>query len=250
MLLVHQDTITPRRPRQDPTQELNLQKPKQVLDSVTTLSPHLSRSALPDPFLNAMEFLPTTIYSATLQNALFLGFDLARLAKCSAEYRSPFYCSNRHSVSVYSPRRITEPPAPQHAEISTIPIHLRPTSAQVLIPHDACLDVIPIPYLRDRAIMLSAQMPQIYNLYELKVDIYTRGGLTVWRKALPSSDPLEFGSRSFPPWDMGSWEASPWFISKWSMALDGENGDFAQQSLAWRALRDSQNLATPTSTSC
>lgn len=216
---------------------------------MANLSASFQPPTLPDPFINAMEFLPTTIYSATLQNALFLGFDLARLAKCSAEYQSPFYRRSLFAQGGCSSSVTTEISRQQHAEISTIPLHLQPTSAQISIPHDACLDVIPIPYLRDRAIMLSAAMPHLYNLYELKVDIYTRGGLTVWRRAPASSDSSRPGSRAFPPWDMGAWEASPWFIAKWSMALDGENGDFAQQSLAWRALRDSQSIATSTASS-
>ncbi|KAM6476782.1 hypothetical protein HDV62DRAFT_374511 [Trichoderma sp. SZMC 28011] len=42
---------------------------------------------------------------------------------------------------------------------SAMPANLRPTLSQLLIPHHASLDLIPLPLLRERAIMLSAAMP-------------------------------------------------------------------------------------------
>jgi hypothetical protein len=84
--------------------------------------------------------------------------------------------------------------------------------AQILIPHHASLDLIPLPLLRERAIMMTFAMPDIFDLRDLKLDIYTRHALICRRD-------LENGVCH--PWDSRSWEAKPWFMKKWSMAVEG-----------------------------
>jgi hypothetical protein len=200
----------------------------------------LAQICLADPHCNAIQLHPTTIFSAVLHNALSLGFDLEALGACGPEHISPFY---RPTTPADDPSTIL---ASIMSSLSTSPPdHLRPTLTQVLIPHHASLDLIPLPQLRERVITLSAAMPEVFNLWEMKLDIYTRGGLTVWRrKGSGSSSERGPGCQ---PWDKNSWEAAPWFLRKWSMAVDGENGELGRQSQWWRALRgEGDALAPPT----
>lgn len=195
-----------------------------------------SSDFLPDPYANAIRLLPTTVFSAILHNALALGIDPSVLAGCNADARrpsSPFFRPNgpgTDPAALLAGVRNSLPPG--------APSHLIPTLAQVLVPHHASLDLIPVPLLRERAILLSAAMPSAYDLHELKLDIYVRRGLTVWAhdwRRGPGTGGAGMGGCQ--PWDMRSWEAAPWFLRKWSVAVDGEGGELSKQSAWFRALR-------------
>lgn len=75
--------------------------------------------------------------------------------------------------------------------------------AQILIPHHASLDLIPRPLLRERAIMMTFAMSDIFDLWNLMLDIYARYAL-VRRLYLDNGD--------CHPWESKSWEAKPWFM--------------------------------------
>ena len=109
--------------------------------------------------------------------------------------------------------------------------------------------------------MLAAAMPHLFNLYELKLDIYVRGGLMPWREnnhndiTSPENDmfnidpdplyqditfevPQREARRNIcEPWEESSWEAAPWFLQKWSLVVGGEKGDLGKQSEWWRIVR-------------
>lgn len=186
-----------------------------------------------DPYANALRLRSTSIFSGFLYNALALDFDLAELASCRDSYISPFYnpwiCSSDDPTTILSSALVNlqiDPPA-----------DLRPTLTQIVVPHHASLDLIPLPRLRDRAIMLSAALPQMFSLKELKLDIYERKGLT-----LPGQNRLTYyGSH---PGNGKDWEAAPWFLRKWSMAVDGEDGELGKQSRWWRSVRE-QSASVP-----
>lgn len=175
--------------------------------------------AMPDPRVNTQEFLETTVCSAILHNGLSLGFDLETIADCSIECMSPFY---RPTTPQDDPVALLAS-AISHLAVEP-PVYLRPTLAQVLIPHHASLDLIPLPNLRDRAIMLSAAMPTVFNIWELKVDIYERGGLGV-------SKGNGRGWRGNQPWQRESWVAAPWFLRKWSMFLEDDKEQLSAHSI-------------------
>lgn len=80
--------------------------------------------------------------------------------------------------------------------------------------------------------MLSAAMPHAFNNWELKLDIYERGGLKIWRLK------GESGRDTYPPWDMKSWEAAPWFLKKWCMLMGREYDKINEQSIGWQVVRD------------
>jgi hypothetical protein len=172
---------------------------------------------LADPITNSIQFAPVTFFSAMVNNALSLGFDVAKLL--TAECVSPFH------------RLVTPQDDPKvllaSASNPTIPAHLQPTLPQILYSHPPYLDLLPYPLLRARLIVLTALMPHTFDHFDFKRDIYVNGGLVCWKT-----------NGSAQPWDMRSWEAAPWFLSKWKMLVDGESGEIWKQSSWWWGLRD------------
>ncbi|KAF5977611.1 hypothetical protein FCOIX_6419 [Fusarium coicis] len=186
----------------------------------------------PDLYMNMLQFSPAAIFTSCLTNALSLGLDPSVIANCSVEHISPFYQPNLSSTLNHAALVQAGSSILSTFNNTCIPIHLRPTMAQILIPHHTSLDLIPIPFLRERAIMLSAAMPHAFNNWELKLDIYERGGLKIWRLK------GESGRDSYPPWDMKSWEAAPWFLKKWCVLMGREYDKMNEQSIGWQVVRD------------
>ncbi|KAG5764650.1 hypothetical protein H9Q72_007255 [Fusarium xylarioides] len=198
--------------------------------SVKKLEPNF-----PDLYMNMLQFSPAAIFTSCLTNALSLGLDPSVIANCSVEHISPFYQPNlsptlNHAALIQSGSDILST-----FDNTSIPVHLRPTMAQILTPHHTSLDLIPIPFLRERAIMLSAAMPHAFNNWELKLDIYERGGLTIWRLKHEKGESVR---DSYPPWDIKSWEAAPWFLKKWCMLMGREYDKMNEQSIGWQVVRD------------
>ncbi|KAH7131046.1 hypothetical protein EDB81DRAFT_696223 [Dactylonectria macrodidyma] len=216
--------------------ELQVLLPEPIVDITRQEANEQDESELimPDVYQNMLQFLPTTIFSAILHNALAMGFDLQKLSDCGPNFVSPFYQPNISSDS--DPAALVQSSIASLTSTS-IPPHLRPTIAQVLIPHHASLDLIPLPFLRQGAIMLSAAMPHAFNIHELKVDIYERGGLTIWQKDRATRYRRD-ERNSYQPWEMRSWEAAPWFLTKWCMAIGGEQSEFYRQSIGWQVIRE------------
>ncbi|KAI8623312.1 hypothetical protein F5Y19DRAFT_468596 [Xylariaceae sp. FL1651] len=150
----------------------------------------------------------TAVFKACLSNAICIGIDLAQLMFCEQPCMSPFY---------QPMARANEDPAALVAASShdSMPVSLKPTLAQILIPHHASIDLIPIPRLRERAILMTAALPHLFSLWEMKLDIYTRDALMCRGRNTMSG----FISQ---PWDMRSWQAEPWFLEKWRMVVDAD----------------------------
>lgn len=198
-----------------------------------------------DVYMNAMQFLPTTIFTAIIHNAIALGIDPGDLINCNVDCTSPFYSPFATPEDDPGELLVSRTRAPSaisvRRDMEGMPEKLRPTTAQFLIPHHVSLDLIPLPALRHTAIMLSGALPHMFNTWELKLDIYVRGGLTVWRRSNPNAHGIPC-----QPWDGRFWEASPWFLRKWSMAIGGEESDLSKQSHSWRALRNGRTPIGPT----
>ncbi|KAF7713654.1 Uncharacterized protein PECH_001127 [Penicillium ucsense] len=175
----------------------------QVYNSDLSMQLVLPARHLADPLANTLQTTRDAFWSAILHNAQCLGFDLIKLAECGHTYTSPFY---KPITPDDQPRDLVAP-----CLSTSTPISLRPTMAQILIPHHASLDLIPIPLLRERAIMLTFALPEVYNLLELKQDVYVRDGLACLRYS---------DEGACQPWDPQSWRVKPWFRSKWRMAVD------------------------------
>lgn len=211
-----------------------LPSPSQGCSSVS-----FSSLFLADPYANARPLSQTAIFTALLHNALALGFDLAAIADCANPYAclSPFYSAT--ATAHDDPHLLVEDALERAATMTTIgrgeavipPASLRPTLAQILVPHHASLDLIPFPQFRDRVILLSAALPHQFNLKELKTDIYVSGALRVATMADDGArNSSTVGSRrSRQPWEPWSWEVSGWFLRKWSLAIDDGSREMAQE---------------------
>ncbi|KAI0478347.1 hypothetical protein F4859DRAFT_54551 [Xylaria cf. heliscus] len=156
----------------------------------------------------SLEENSTTVFRACLSNAIRIGIDLGELMYCERPCMSPFY----------------RPMAERNGDLAalvaasshdSIPPSLRPTVAQILIPHHASLDLIPLPRLRERAILMCAALPHTFSLWDMKLDIYTRNALVCQGRDTS-------GGHISQPWDMRSWQAAPWFVSKWNMVVDAD----------------------------
>ncbi|KFA81988.1 hypothetical protein S40288_04377 [Stachybotrys chartarum IBT 40288] len=182
--------------------------------------------ALADPLANAKRLLPTTIFSAVLHNALALRLGLDYISSCHGACISPFF---RAGTPGDSPSALL---ASVHATLGPhLPASLRPSLTQVLVPHHVSLDLIPLPAFRDQAIVLSAALPDAFNPWELKEDIYARGGLAC----------LEAGV----PWDKGCWVAEPWFLRKWSLLVDADKDGLCRSEAVTRALASAWTSSLP-----
>ncbi|KAL2827776.1 hypothetical protein BDW59DRAFT_171220 [Aspergillus cavernicola] len=153
----------------------------------------------------------TSLLTACMHNASTIGISIDEFFTYNClSLCSPFYRSTSPS---------TDPKSLLHSinmEKPSIPAHLQPTIPQIMIPHHPIFDLIPIPVLRTRAIILSATTPHLVNMFELKVDII-EGGLVCSGSR---------GGGSGQPWDLRSWEVLPWFRRKWRLLLEREGGDF------------------------
>ncbi|RGP59529.1 hypothetical protein FSPOR_11286 [Fusarium sporotrichioides] len=228
--------------RHDPSSNRRLlgqEKHQQLIPFTDTSSSDESdsqtSSEFPDVYLNMLQFFPTAFFGSCLANAASLGFDLDLVADCTAYNLSPFHQPDLSSIADYSTLVRRGSDFLSTFANTSVPVHLRPTMAQILIPHHISLDLIPLPFLRERAIMLSAALPDVFNGWELKLDVYERGGLTTWRLGSGKGSKTR---DSYPPWDIKSWEAAPWFLNKWCTLMGKESEEFHQQSIGWQIVRD------------
>ncbi|KAH8807542.1 hypothetical protein F5884DRAFT_789489 [Xylogone sp. PMI_703] len=188
--------------------------------STTTITP-----PLPNPHKNFIQFTHTRVVAACLYNARSLGVKLRDMAQPLTASTSPFFtpCTPADNPTALL-EAVTKP---------GLPTHLKPTLPQILYPHHAFFDVLPIPILRSRAITLAATQPGSFDPLELKKDIVT-GGLVCWASTDGNS---RSNYRKGQPWDLRSWEVAPWFFQKWRMLMDGEDGEAWKYSLWWQRAR-------------
>ncbi|KAL2846883.1 hypothetical protein BJY01DRAFT_263208 [Aspergillus pseudoustus] len=178
--------------------------------------PTASRSTLlADPHKNYLQTPKTNLISACLHNASLIGISLEEFFSYNCmSLCSPFYRQTNLSTD---PQALL---ADVTASFPFAPAHLRPTLPQILIPHHPLFDLVPIPRLRSRAIILSASVPHLVDMFELKADI-VEGGLL----CLGSRDGVALkAGGSGQPWEGGSWETAPWFFTKWKLLLDKSSG--------------------------
>ncbi|KAB8269277.1 hypothetical protein BDV30DRAFT_217079 [Aspergillus minisclerotigenes] len=153
---------------------------------------------LPDLYQNTLESANTMLLRACLHNAQRLGISMRQffgyecMSLCSPFYRANTTMSDDPQVLI---KNVSSP---------STPAHLQPTLPQILFPHHPILDLLPLPTLRTRAVMLAATAPTSIDAVDLKRDIIERAGIVC---------------RGGQPWDMHSWVAAPWFLKKWKLLL-------------------------------
>jgi len=140
---------------------------------------------------------------AYLRNGLVLNFDFSSIRRNN--WLSPFY--NPFLTPQDDPSEILALAAP-----ASVPVDLRPTLPQILIPHHAYIDLLPSPVFRAQAVLLAAAMPHLFDMLELKADTYLRGAWEYRPCAAAGGQ----------PWDVRSWETKPWFRRKWALLFGCE----------------------------
>lgn len=159
----------------------------------------------------------THLLTACMHNAFSIGITIDEFFTYNCmSLCSPFY---RPATPSTDPRSLL---ASVLNVNPSIPTHLRPTLPQILIPHHPIFDLIPLPSLRTRAIVLSAAGTNLVNMFELKRDII-EGGLICW--AVNDCEPDRQRKGRGQPWELGSWKISPWFRAKWKLLLSETGGD-------------------------
>ncbi|KAE8422530.1 hypothetical protein BDV36DRAFT_245348, partial [Aspergillus pseudocaelatus] len=160
-------------------------------------SPKLDRM-LPDLYQNTLELTHTMLLRACLHNAQSLGISIRKffgdecMSLCSPLYRA-------NTTMLDDPQTLIK-----NVSNPSTPTHLQPTLPQILFPHHPLLDLLPLPGLRTRAVMLAATAPTLIDAVDLKRDIVGKAGIVC---------------RGEQPWDMHSWVAAPWFLKKWKLLL-------------------------------
>ena len=173
----------------------------------------------------------TATLAACLFSARALGIDIDRVL--DPHYMSPFY---RPSFSLTLPPgsevQPTSPDAASDPELAVLG-PLRPCSAQVIFPHHACIDLLPLPRLRETAVMLNVRAQQeersgmshgLDGVQELKKDVYVRQGVRFRGTGELRVEEFitydERGRHCGHPWERGSWAVAPWFARKWKYLVD------------------------------
>jgi hypothetical protein len=185
-------------------------------------------SRVPNPRVTCIQYSQLKILPACIENARsmgLLGHD-SSMPLCFPS--SPFH---RHVTPSDDPRKLLA-----GITLPSTPLNLKPTLPQVLYPHPAFMDLIPMPTFRSRVITLAATRPQLFDIWELKRDMFVDDGLVFWSN-MNGNAGLGTGEGQGQPWDERSWEAAPWFLRKWRMLVDGEEGDVWKQSLWWQRAR-------------
>jgi hypothetical protein len=182
----------------------------------STLSP-TSNEFSPSPNTICLTENRTHLLTACMHNAFSIGITIDEFFTYNCmSLCSPFY---RPATPSTDPRSLL---ASVLSANPSIPTNLRPTLPQILIPHHPIFDLIPLPALRTRAIVLSAAGTNLVNMFELKKDII-EGGLVCW--GVNDCEPDKQRKGRGQPWELGSWKIAPWFRAKWRLLLSGAGGD-------------------------
>ena len=173
-------------------------------------------------------------FTATLAACLFsaraLGIDIDRVM--DPQYLSPFYKPS--SSRTLPPESSIQPTYLGVASDPrvTLPSSLRPCFAQIVFPHHACLDLLPLPRLRETAVMLNvraqhelggATLSVSDGVQELKKDVYLREGVRFRGTGeLSAAEYITYDGIQHRghPWESASWAVAPWFARKWKYLLD------------------------------
>jgi hypothetical protein len=202
----------------------------------------------------------TVTLAACLFNARTLGIDIDRIL--DPNYMSPFYKpswksvlddaehsdNDHHGLDTFSDS--------QQSAVFDGP--LRPCLAQIIFPHHACIDLLPLPRLRETAVMLIAcaaqqqqrerarrgdddvgsdatlsplpspslsASPAPGRVHQLKKDIYLSQGIRFRGSGELIGDEYVLddgrGRRHCGnPWEGASWAVAPWFARKWKSLVD------------------------------
>ncbi|KEF63684.1 uncharacterized protein A1O9_01662 [Exophiala aquamarina CBS 119918] len=191
--------------------------PPYPLYPVTSIGTHTPQSistnsegTLPSPYINHLQLVGESCFSATLSIATCLGIPRTSYIN---DHPSPFTTSS-------------------NSAISSIPIDLRPSGFQLILAHPCYLDCIPFPHFRNMAVYLSSlkKLDHCSLFLDLMHD-----GLVCWGRARANGGHGR-SMRDGVAWSRRSWEAKPWFWRKWGWLArttieDVDSGVFSQAAV-------------------
>lgn len=141
----------------------------------------------PSPWESQIRLQEVCVIAACLENALSL--NIPAHEAIVPDRMSPFYC----------PGGLIK-----LNDFSNLPESLRPCATQIMTKHRLYIDLIPIPFFRERMISLIATIPSLEE--PLANDIDNNGMICSGSAA---------GRGSGRAWDPKSWEVQLWFRRKW-----------------------------------
>jgi hypothetical protein len=195
---------------------------------------------LPDVHMNNISISSVSFVAAIAENARHL-----RIPSCdivNQQSQSPFCILGPFPIE-YTRFGYSQPTnvlGSQHSTDGGNHLHpyehlqpdLRPTPIQRNIPHHPCLDILPWPEFRSKAIMAASMDPPHIDEDDLCLDLLN-DGIRCWA----SNTKHAYGRGQGMPWDSRSWEAAPWFLQKWESLTDGKDGDMWRNSRWWQSMR-------------
>ncbi|KAJ5094994.1 hypothetical protein N7532_007285 [Penicillium argentinense] len=114
-------------------------------------------------------------------------------------------------------------PGTELPEDSKMPVSLRPTRLQKMVPHHPWLDFFPLPKMRDNLIQAGDE----WDDEQLCLDI-----MGFWDKTTEDAGLLVWGE----PWDIKNWELTEAFLKKWQWVVRG-CPELMNSTNTWRAKR-------------
>ncbi|KAJ9617304.1 hypothetical protein H2200_001025 [Cladophialophora chaetospira] len=159
-------------------------------ESRSRVSGRSPQGSLPSPLVNHLQLVGESCFAATMSIAQCLGISMQSYIN---DHPSPFTTASNANVHI-------------------IPVDLRPTAYQLILPHPAYLDCIPFPHFRSMAIYLSS-MKRLDHC-SLFLDLM-HDGMVCWGRERAS---VQYGRsmRDGVAWNRRSWEVRGWFWRKWS----------------------------------
>lgn len=177
------------------------------------------------PRVNTLTIVGLNIHVACVRNALQLGISSDELKFVTA---SPFF----HEEGQLSTMAALQASLQSFSFLSP---DLQPVPAQLIVPHRAWLDTIPLPGFRAAVLQHYALLSQPwdgvpeYLLRNLSQDL-SAGGLVCW-------EGISSKGRSGIAWDGRSWEVKRWFLQKWEFIFGHGSGDVQRGMHWWAAMR-------------
>lgn len=207
--------------------------PEGISNSLEITAPGVAQRIIPfnhmqfDPYVNHLQLHFFNLIMAQMMNGFHIGITESS-------------CLDDDAISVFfrpttpSDHNTTAFVKSVQRSFRGLKYDLRPTRAQILVPHHPYIDVLPFPTMRDRLIDAVAREPPLIDEDELCDDL-EKEGIIFWGLTSPAR--RESPSGNGVPWDSRSYEARPWFLRKWKHIIGGEDGELWRSSNWWREMR-------------
>ncbi|KAJ3545055.1 hypothetical protein NM208_g2703 [Fusarium decemcellulare] len=152
---------------------------------------------LPDPLINTLRVVQSSFYGAILANSEAISLYNKEVLKYDG--LSPYSINDETG---YTRSELSQARARFD---TTVPRDLRPTDAQLMVPHHPYIDVIPFALFRERAVAALTADPPLFDEEEMCSDMNGEG-LVCWGGVAGGNNDRIGGMAAEVPWDVRSWE--------------------------------------------